>query len=89
MPKQKHSIVPPRPPPEREWQFGEGDVPRAAVVYLALDGAHVIKGGWSADNAQQNTSPIVQGETAEVPAFDHAPWGDDRATVIADRCALA
>jgi hypothetical protein len=61
--------------------------PRARVVYLAVDGEQLTRGGWAADNAQANTTFLLQSDEASVPAFDHAPWaeeGQDRAQVLGD-----
>ena len=56
--------------------------PRAQVVYLNFDGATIQYGDWRQDNAQTNVSFIPKNGTAQVPPFNHAPWGGDRGQVI-------
>jgi hypothetical protein len=51
------------------------------TVYLNFDGARINVGGWAQNNAQTNTSFIPE-RASDVPAFNHRPWGSNRADVI-------
>jgi hypothetical protein len=72
-------------PPPRSVHSQEPPAPtqRARVVWLATDGLTLHSGPWGPDNAQTDTSFLVLVDDAEIPAFDHTPWGEDRAAVLA------
>ncbi len=58
----------------------------AQLVYLSFDGEKIIGCSNHCSDAATNRSWVL-GETKSVPAFDHTPYGKDRAAVIADLVA--
>lgn len=65
-------------------QWAPPSEPRVALVFLAVDGLSVTAGAWSPANAQTNTSFLVVGGPADLPAFDASPWGADRGVVVSE-----
>ncbi len=56
------------------------------VIYLSFEGEKIIGCSNHCSDAKTNRSWVL-GETKTVPAFDHTPYGKDRAAVIADLVA--
>jgi len=89
-------VVPPPPPDLNAQTSGQAaeqglappwspaGEPRAALVFLAVDGLTVTAGRWSPDNAMTDTSFLVIGGPKLLPPFDASPWGEDRGAVIGD-----
>lgn len=55
-------------------------------IYLSFEGEKIIGCSNHCSDAATNRSWVL-GETKSVPAFDHTPYGKDRAAVIADLVA--